>query len=319
MKPQVNLSRPTTGRMWLVSLAAFMVIVQSSLTDSFASLIIAIVTVFAAFFSEFVIYFRTEKAQMIKDGSSITSALVLAVLLPNDIHPVYAAIAAVFATIVVKHSFGGLGSNWVNPAIGGLLFIRVTWPHLYGQALADNVPTGAGSVDNIVTAFLNKTVFSVFGAELPDGYITLFNAAGASIIADRGVLALLLGTIIITASQVNRIWIPVLYLGVYGLLIRLFGALPSGGAFGNGNILTGFLSGGTLAAAFFLATEPVTGPKSIWGALVMAFMAGVFSFIFRYQGSETYGAFFAVALLNALVPIIRGIESRSLYRQGIAL
>ncbi|MDR1220316.1 MAG: RnfABCDGE type electron transport complex subunit D [Treponema sp.] len=320
MRPQINLSCPTASRMWLASLAAFMAIMQSSLTDAFLSLVIAVTTALAAFFCEFIIYFRTEKSAMIKDGSAFTSALVLTLMLPNHISPIYAAVGVVFAMIVIKYSFGGLGSNWLNPAIGGWLFIRFTWPLAYEQALTNAAPMESGAFDGVFRDFLNKTVFSAFGAELPDGYITLFNATSASVIADRGALALLVGTIILLSSHASRVWTSVVYLGGYGLLIRLFGALPAGGGFGAGDILTGFLSGGTLVAAFFLAPEPVTGPKSMRGALIVAFIMAVFSFIFRYLGGELYGAFFAAALLNALVPIVRGIESRFLYaRRRIAL
>jgi electron transport complex protein RnfD len=306
--------------MWLVSLAAFLAIVQSALTDSFSSLIIAVTAVIAALLCEFVIYFRTEKSGMIRDGSSITSALILVLLLPNHINPIYAAIGAVFAMVVVKYSFGGLGSNWVNPAIGGWLFICFSWPDVFNHALETSpllsgvdFPIAGSAVDTAVSAFLNKTIFSGMGVELPGGYIDLFSSNGVGIIADRGTLGLLIGSIIIIASQVNRVWIPVVYLGVYGLLIRLFGALPFGGEFGKGDILTGFLSGGTIVAAFFLVSEPVTGPKSGRGALIAVFLASVFAYMFRYQGGEVYGAFFAAALLNVLVPIIRGFESHILY------
>jgi electron transport complex protein RnfD len=301
--------------MWIVSLAVFLAIVQSSITDSFSSLIIAATTVIAALLTEFVIYFRTEKAGMIKDGSSIASALVLALLLPNHINPVYAAIGTIFAMAVIKYSFGGLGSNWVNPAVGGWLFIRFSWPDVFGRALesAPGIPATGGAVDTFVGSFLNKTIFSLTGSVLPSGYIDLFGSTAASIIADRGILALLIGTILITASHVSRVWIPAVFLGIYGILVRLFGAMPTGGAFGQGDILTAFFTGGTLVAAFFLLSEPVTGPKSNRGSLIVALAAGIFTFIFRYQGSEAYGAFFAVALLNALVPIVRGIESRVFY------
>jgi electron transport complex protein RnfD len=306
--------------MWLVSLAALMAIMQSSLTDAFLSLVIAVTAVIAAFFCEFIIYFRTEKSAMIKDGSAITSALVLTLMLPNHISPIYAAIGVVFAMIVVKYSFGGLGSNWLNPAIGGWLFVRFTWNSMYEQALASAASAGNGAFDGVVSDFLNKTVFSALGAKLPDGYITLFNAAGASVIADRGVLALLVGSILLLSSRVSRVWTPAVYLGGYGLLIRLFGALPDGGGFGDGDMLSGFLTGGTLVAAFFLAPEPVTGPKSTQGALIVALVMATFTFIFRYLGGELYGAFFAAALLNALVPIVRSVESRFLYaRRRIVL
>ncbi|MDR1987174.1 MAG: RnfABCDGE type electron transport complex subunit D [Treponema sp.] len=346
-RAQIHLSCPSAERMWLVSLCAGLAIFQSSLSDSFASLFIALSTVLAAVLTEFLFYFRTEKAGMVRDGSSVASALVLALLLPNNLHPIYAVMGGVFAMAVVKHSFGGLGSNWMNPAIGGWLFIRCSWPDTFnkalemsplaivsagmGQGLLD--PSGspleilhlaeagyfsspAGSLEWMVQSFLNSRLFSIIGIELPDGYIEFFNSSGIGIIADRGVFALLLGTIIITASQISRSWVPAVYLGVYGLLIRLFGALPFGGALGNGDIFFGFFSGGTMVAAFLLIADPATGPKSNWGALLMAAGAGGLTFIFRYHGLEAYGAFVAVGMINALVPLMRDMESRRFYETG---
>jgi electron transport complex protein RnfD len=346
-KPQVNLSRSTTGRMWLVSLCAGLALIQSSLSDGFASLALALTVVFAAVLTEFLILMETRRQGALKDGSAVASALVLALLLPNHIHPVYAAMGAVFAMVVVKHSFGGLGANWMNPALGGWLFVRCSWPGAFEKALDNsllsllkaglggeftaaqgsplgilkvNAPPGflaAGSPqDNFLRTFLNNRVFSLTGAELPGAYIDLFNSPLPGIIIDRGLGALLLGTIIITASQVNRVRISVVFLGVYGFLIRLFGALPYGGGVGNGDILFGFFTGGTMAAAFLLIADPVTGPKSKGGGLICAALAGFFAYLFRYPGDEPYGAFFAVALMNALVPLVRNIETRGLYVKG---
>jgi electron transport complex protein RnfD len=299
--------------MWIVSMAAFLTIVQSSLTDSFSSLVIAVVAMGAAFVCEFIIYFRTGKSAMIKDGSSIASALILTLLLPNNISPVYAAIGAVFAMIVVKYSFGGLGANWMNPALGGWLFVRFSWSGIFEKAMTPTVESnishigvfGDSSLAESVTNFLNNTIFSLTGAELPVGYLDVFGHRSAILIVDRGLLALLLGTIIIAASQTIRVWVPVVYLTVYGAMVKFFGG---------GDVLTAFLSGGTIAVAFLLLPEPVTSPKSNRGMCVCALFAGVFTFILRYQSGELYGAFFAVALANAIVPVIKGLESRLLYR-----
>jgi electron transport complex protein RnfD len=333
--------------MWLVSLCAGLAIIQSSLTDAFASLALALTAVFAAVLTEFLILMKSRRQEALKDGSAVASALVLALLLPDHIHPVYAALGAAFAIVVVKHSFGGLGANWMNPALGGWLFIRCSWPGFFEKVLDNsllslletgleggftaaqgsplgilkvNAPPGflaAGSPqDNFLRTFLNNTVFSLTGAELPGAYIDLFISPFPGIVIDRGLGALLLGTVLITASRVNRVRISVLYLGVYGFLIRLFGALPYGGGVGNGDILFGFFTGGTMAAAFLLIADPVTGAKSKGGWLICAVLAGFFTYLFRYLGSEPYGAFFAVALVNALVPLIRDIEARGLYTKG---
>jgi electron transport complex protein RnfD len=316
-------------------------ILQSALTDGFSSLGIALAAVAGAALVELLIDHSAGGGlgRSLKDGSAVASALILTLLLPNHIHPVLAALGSVFALVVIKHSFGGLGTNWLNPALGGWLFIRMGWPGAFSAALRDSSlsflvgsmekgfldPQGSplgilkingavpGHFDTLITAFLNKTVFSVMGAELPGGYIDLFSLSGSGIIADRGFLGLLLGTIIITASQVSRFWVPLSYLAIWSFLVRVFGALPFGGDLGNGDILFSLFSGGTLAAAFLLAADPVTSPKSPPGLLFATALAALFGFIFRYWGFEQYGVFFAITLLNALVPLIRWFERRNLY------
>jgi electron transport complex protein RnfD len=174
------------------------------------------------------------------------------------------------------------------------------------------IPGGGTGLDTL-TSFLNARVFSFTGSELPGAYLDRLFSTDPGIIADRGLCALLLGTIVITAFQANRAWIPAVYLGVYALLVRAFGALAAGGALGDGDILFAFSSGGTIAAAFLLSADPATGAKSDPGMLAAVILGAVLSFLFRYSGGEPYGAFFAIALLNALMPLIRSIEIRQLY------
>jgi electron transport complex protein RnfD len=317
--------------MWLVSFCAVLGILQSALKDSFFSLIIALAAAGAAVLTELPITFRKGHVS-VQDGSAVVSALVFALLLPNTIHPVFAVLGAVFTMAVVKHSFGGLGANWLNPALGGWLFIRFSWPGVFEEALresplsiiSENLGKGfsdpmailkingwtGGSLDGLITGLLNKTIFSITGTELPSGYIGLFSSPSPGIIADRGLFVFLLGTVVITAFQVNRFMVPLIYLGVYALLIRIFGALPFGGTYGSGDILFGFCTGGTMAAAFLLIADPATGPKSVAGSVLCALLAGILTFLFRYGALEPYGAFFAAALVNALTPLIRNVESR---------
>ena len=344
-KPQTSLARPTAVRMWLVNLCAFMVIVQSSLTDSFSSLIIAASSAVAALITEFLICRKSRGVGILRDGSALASALILTLLLPNRISPVYAAAGAVFAIAVIKHSFGGLGSNWLNPAAGGWLFIRFSWFAQFNAALrgsplsllAESVERGvtnpegsplgilkidaarffaaASPLDGTIRSFFNNTIFSFTGAELPGGYMDLLTSRFPGIIADRGVLALLAGTIIITASQVNRSWIPAVFLGIFAFLVRAAGALSFGGNLWNGDVFFALCTGGTLAAAFFLFSDPATGVKSNIGILFVTAAGSVLCFLWRYLGGEAYGAFFAIMFINALLPIIRVLETKYFFRK----
>ena len=341
LKPQVNISRSTAGRMWLVFVCASLAVIQSSLTDSGASLIIAACSLCSALLAEVLITYKKSGFAQIKDGSAAASAMVFSLLLPNQIHPAYAVLGSLFAMVVVKHSFGGLGSNWLNPSLGGFLFVRFSWPGVYNSALADSplriigeslhngnrvleapmkliamnaeLPSIETALTGSVSSFLNSTIFAWTGAELPAGYIGLLVSRSSGIIADRGLLALLCGTIIITAFKITRSWIPLAYLGFYGLLVFVNGDLPFEGLYFNGDILFSLLSGGTIAAAFILISDPATGAKTQIGILFGALCAALLTWIFRYIHFEIYGAFFAVALVNSWTVLFRFIEGRLFY------
>jgi len=332
-KPQINIARSTVGRMWLVSLCAFMVIIQSSMTDSYSSFFVAISAVLAAVLTELLILLKSGREKALMDGSAVASALILTLLLPNRISPVNAAAGAVFAIAVIKHSFGGLGSNWLNPAAGGWLFIRFSWPASFANALEgsplsvigetireggygiDAFLAASSPLDDALRSFLNRTIFSVLGVELPAGYMDLFTSHFPGIIADRGVFVLLLGTIIITASQVNRSWIPAVYLAAFGILVRFAGGLAYGSGYWSGDVVFALFTGGTMAAAFFLAADHATGAKSNVGIFFATLAAGCIAFVFRWFGNEPYGAILTVVILNAILPIFRVLERRQLYKK----
>jgi len=311
-KPQINISYPSTGRMWLVSVCAFLCILQSALSDNGQSLIVASASFFTALILELLLTAKQFGVKKIQDGSAAASALILSLLLPNQIHPVYAAFGAAFAIVIVKYSFGGLGSNWLNPALGGWLFIRFSWPSVFTKAIENNASemtvSGLSPIDGSVTAFFNDTIFSVTGVQLPSGYINLLFLDSPGLIIDRGLFTLLLGTIIITALGINRGWIPLIFLSVYGFLIRFAGDAP--GIFWTGDLLYGLFSGGTVAAAFILAAEPGSGAKLWQGIFFSVVLGAVLSWFFRYRCMEYTGCLIALAVVNCLTPLIRLFEDK---------
>jgi len=320
--PQINISTPSTGRMWLICGCAFLCIFQSALTDHGRSLIIALVALISALLVEFLLTRRESGLAKIKDGSAAATALLLVMMLPNQIHPVYAALGAAFAIVVVKYSFGGLGSNWLNPALGGWLFVRFSWPLAFSNALENSsasisemiVSPDIIAADNSVTEFLNSYVFSIAGVQIPSGYIGLLFNNSPGIIADRGLFAFLIGTIIITAIGINRGWIPLAFLAVYGLLIRFAGDLSD--VFWNGDVIYGIFSGGTILAAFVLAAEPSSSAKLKPGILFAVILSAVLSWFFRYRCMDYSGCFIALAFVNCLTPVIRLIEEKIFFTRN---
>jgi len=108
-------------------------------------------------------------------------------------------------------------------------------------------------------------------------------------------------------------WISIVFLLVYGLLVRMAGDLHYDGTWWNGDVIFAFLSGGTLVTAFILIADPSTGAKSAGGNAIIAVCAAVLSFAFRYPGGVFYGSFFAIILVNSLTPLLRKTEQRILY------
>jgi len=311
-KPQINISYPSTKRMWLITICVFLCILQSALSDNWQSLIVAASALFSALIIEYLLTRRQFGASKIKDGSAAATAMILSLLLPNQIHPVFAAFGAAFAIVVVKHSFGGLGSNWLNPALGGWLFIRFSWPSVFTKAIENNAAemtvSGLSVFDTSVTSFFNDTILSITGVQLPSGYINLLFLNNPGLIVDRGLFMLLLCTIIISAFDINRGWVPLVFLSVYGFLIRFAGDAP--GIYWNGDLLYGFFSGGTLAAAFILAAEPASGAKLWQGVLFSVVLGAAFSWFFRYRCMDYTGCLIALALVNCFTPLIRLLEDK---------
>jgi Na+-translocating ferredoxin:NAD+ oxidoreductase RnfD subunit len=124
-----------------------------------------------------------------------------------------------------------------------------------------------------------------------------------------------MGTILIAATQCFRFWVPSAFIFVFSVLVFIFGALPFGGPIGQGDLFFALLSGGTLAVAFILVTDPATGPKSLPGNAVYIICCAVFAFLFRYPALDPYGAVTAVLLGNALVPVIRRLENTLYYEK----
>ena len=242
--------------------------------------------------------------------------MILTALLPNEIHPAYVVLGTAAAIAVIKYSFGGLGANWLNPALGGWLFIRFSWPEAFLSAIEKgstsiseiNISSNLSVVVNSVTAALYYSVFSFAGVDLPAGYIELLFKNNSGIVADRGLFFLLIGTVVVTATGINRGWIPPVFLLVYGFLVRLAG--DTSGLLWNGDIIYGFFSGGTILAAFILAAEPASSARTNTGVIFTVVSGAFLSWVFRYRFMEFSGCFIALAMMNCFSPLIRLIEEK---------
>lgn len=333
--------RTTAATMRGVALCMAFSIAQSSLGDGFRSFLTAIAALVAAVLTESAIDALRGKVGSanpwsVSDGSVFVTALALCLVLPNRMHPAIAAIGSVLAVGIVKHSFGGLGANWLNPALGAWLVLRFTWPAAFSSALESSpesflaaavskgIADPGGSplallkiagwkpspADIESTARINEVLFSSIGVELPTGYVDLFFSTVPGLIAERGTALFLIGSIVLIAARLVRWAVPFVFVSIYLLWVRVFGGIPYGGGLFSGDMLYALFSGAVLPAAFIFSADPCTGTKTRYGAILVPVLTGTLAFFFRFIGNDPYGAVAAVPVVNLFALLWRTVERR---------
>ncbi len=227
----------------------------------------------------------------IGDLSAVVTGLLLALNLPADINPLIAMFGCLVAIVVVKQMFGGIGMNFVNPALAARIVLLVSFP----TAMMRYVPafwyrTG---VDAATTATPLKADAGAFS------YIDLLlgNCGGA--VGEVCAAALLLGGVYLLIRRVISPIIPCVYLGTAAAVSLLIGLDP----------LYQLLSGGLLLGAIFMATDYTTSPVTRWGKVIYAVGCGVLTMLLRAYSNMPEGVSYSILLMNILVPLIERATS----------
>ena len=231
-----------------------------------------------------------KKSTSLEDCSAVVTGLLLALNLPANVPIWQAVVGAVFAIIVVKCFFGGLGRNIVNPAITARVFMLVSF---------GSMATAAFPVDSTASA---TPLVELAGGKTPE-LLDLFIGNHGGAIGETCVLALLLGAIYLFARQIISWHIPVAFIGT----VFLFTWAVVGDA---ALALAWCLSGGLFLGAIFMATDYVTAPETGWGKLIFGIGAGVITVLIRFWGNYPEGVSFAILLMNILNPFIDSWTAR---------
>jgi len=235
-----------------------------------------------------------KRPDTIGDLSAAVTGLLLALNLPVTI-PLWIAVVGTFTAIVaIKQLFGGIGQNFMNPALGARAILVVA----YGQAMTTWVAPGAGAgVDAISIATPLMALRE--GGDLPS-YLDLFIGHVGGSLGETSALAILLGFVWLLARRVISWEIPVLFCGTTVLLVWFLG---TDGLF-TGDPLFHLLSGGLLLGAVFMATDYSTSPVSRRGKWIFAVGCGLLTAVFRLFTSMPEGVSFAIILMNSLTPLL---------------
>lgn len=235
-----------------------------------------------------------KRSNTISDLSAAVTGLLLALNLPPAIPKWMAVVGSFFAIVVIKQLFGGIGQNFINPALGARVFMLVA----YGTKMTRwTAPRGVDASDAISAA----TPLGILkeGGELP-GYLDMFIGKIGGSLGETSALALIIGGLYLLIRKVISWEIPVIYIGTVALLSWILG--PDG--FMTGDPLFHVLAGGLLIGAIFMATDYTTSPMTKKGAVIYAFGCGLLTVIFRLYTNMPEGVSYAIMLMNVAVPLI---------------
>jgi len=234
----------------------------------------------------------------IGDLSAVVTGLLLAFNLPPTMPLWMAVIGAGVAIVVVKQMFGGIGNNFVNPAIAARVILTISFPAAMTRwavqasyaADAGSRAVAGGIGPDLVSTATPLYLLQTHG-QMPS-YLDLFLGVKGGCIGEVSILALCIGVIYLVARKVITLWLPLTYVATVAILTALAGEDP----------LYHVLSGGLFLGAFFMATDYVTSPLTRKGKIIFGFGCGLFTALIRLFGGMTEGVSFSILLMNILTP-----------------
>ncbi len=238
----------------------------------------------------------------VTDGSAAVTGLLIGMNMPPQIDWWIPCLGSAFAIIVIKQLYGGLGQNFMNPALGARCFLLIS----FAGKMTDFTP-GKGVLklvsDGAADAVSGATPLAVLKTGASFDLKALFLGTTTGCIGEVSALAILIGGIFLLAMKIIRIRIPGMYLGSFAILMFIT-ALVRGYDAPVLYALQEVCAGGIMLGAFFMATDYVTSPITARGQLVFGLLLGILTWIFRTIGTGTEGVSYSIIFLNLLVPII---------------
>lgn len=247
------------------------------------------------------------KKLTVRDYSAVVTGLLLALNLPPNAPWWIPVIGGVFAILVVKQLFGGLGQNIMNPALAARCFLLISFT---GRMTDFAVPEGAWG--NIVDTVSGATPLAALKAGESVDWVSLFLGNVQGTIGETSALALLLGAALLLARGVIDFKVPLTYIGTFAVFVLLFG----GHGLDLNYLLCHLFGGGLMLGAWFMATDYVTTPITKKGQLVYGVCLGVFTGLFRIFGGSAEGVSYAIIFCNLLVPIIEKFTMPTAFGKG---
>lgn len=256
-----------------------------------SAMLIALCT-FTCVLTEYICRRVMKRSNTISDLSAAVTGVLLAFNLPPTLNPIYAVLGSIFAIVVVKQMFGGIGMNFVNPALAARIFLLISFssdmskwsvPFFY---LSENKGT-----DVITSATpLAQAASGKLSCSMPDLFLGLTGGCLGEVCS----AALLLGFVYLLIRRVITPEIPLSFILTIGVVALIAGQNP----------LFHILSGGVMLGSIFMATDYTTSPSTRKGKIIFGIGCGIITMTIRLFGSLPEGVSYSIVLMNILTPHI---------------
>lgn len=262
------------------------------------ALVLMAVTVFSSCLFEFLFELINKRKNTLGDFSAVVTGLLLALNLPATAPWWIGVVGAFFAIVVVKMLFGGLGQNFMNPALGARCFLLISFSSIMTNFNVDGVSEATP------LAILKE-----------GGTVDIVSMARGNIpgtIGEVSVICILIGACLLILFNVIDIVIPGTYIMSFIVMLILFGGHGTDSSF----IAAHLSGGGLMLGAFFMATDYTTRPITKFGQFIYGIILGVLTAAFRLFGPSAEGVSYAIILGNLLVPLIDKFTKPAFFGKG---
>ena len=282
--PHVRSNETTQSIMMDVAIAMLPATAFGVFQFGLHALLVLIVTIAACVLSEYVFEKIKKRPCTISDFSAVVTGMILALNMPPEIALWIPALGGVFAIIIVKQLYGGLGQNFMNPALAARCFLLISFT---GQMSAFTLDGWTGATPlAVLKAGESVDVAAMFIGKIP------------GTIGEVSVIALLIGAAYLVVKKVITLRIPLTYILTTAVFVFIFGQQDLN------YVLAHICGGGLIFGAFFMATDYVTSPITPKGQIVFGILLGILTGLFRIFGGSAEGVSYAIIISNLLVPLI---------------
>ena len=335
--PHSFLKLNTSSTMIFVIIALLPLCIKGVFLYGLSAFLVILTSIVSCVASEALFQLATKQKLRIKDCSAVVTGILLALVCPPTVPLWQVILGGVFAIVVAKEFFGGIGANVFNPALAGRAFMFVSFPTTMGATwltpakasainyatTATSAATGAatsaasaatsaatGAATTVATTAAVETIDAVSSSTLlsrineadltTQNYWDFFFGNRAGCIGESSILLILIAFVFLSLTKIIDWKTPLTMVATVAIATLIAG----------GDVLMSVMAGGLLFGAVFMITDYATTPVTMWGRIIFAFGCGLITFLIRQFGGYPEGVMFSILIMNAVAPFLNRFVPR---------